>query len=656
MLATDKQQTFHFDNIFEKNSTQEDIYNEVVKPLVSKVKDGYNCTIFAYGQTGTGKTYTMGTNSTEKSPGIIPRALEDFFLNDDGEFDVHLSFMEIYNEKVYDLLKNNNEVPLPIKGFRVEGLSKQKVFNIYEAKHFLEMGGKNRHTGETKQNLFSSRSHAIFSIEFTLDQGNKQTCGKLNLVDLAGSESVKKTGTQGNSFQEGININKGLLCIGQVMTALSNNLPHIPYRQSIITTILQESLNRNNYISLIACVKCGTEDSNETLQALEFAQRVKKMRNKPEVREVLMKYKSENPTLFEKNGVSSTPIKRAATTPLRINHFKKPRGLSTLNSHAEISGTSINNSKSTVSMSSACNSEMGINFSPIMRKYMGELQNTLMDKLETVIHNTLKRPTRRSTRLSSAREKENTPKYSWNTIQPQLSKLIQKEVMLLTSKTSKATSSPIDHDELDQAKKILMFDEEISNAMKAPLKNESTEVQKLTPCISPINVQYPEHDDSNNTDFVFKKPILFIKANSEKEKIEPTQTTKIMPRRSARISIRSQSIMLNESQELSRTYCNKSRRCGCENNKSSPQPKPKKISKKTNSTTQTRTKEVLKILNEGDKKEIQKLATIGPKTAERILLFRHFKRKFKSVAELSEMPGWSSTYFKNFIDQNFCQL
>lgn len=156
-------------------------------------------------------------------------------------------------------------------------------------------------------------------------------------------------------------------------------------------------------------MKCGIEDANESIQALEFAQRVKKMKNKPEVNEILTKFKLDNPTLLEKNGrSSSTPMKRKAITPLRLNHFKKPKLPSILNSHLETS--SIDNSKSTVSMASTCNSEMGNNFSPILRKYMGELENTLMGKLETVIQNTLKRPTRRSTRLSVLAGKQNTPK------------------------------------------------------------------------------------------------------------------------------------------------------------------------------------------------------------------------------------------------------
>ncbi|XP_044767165.1 kinesin-like protein Nod [Coccinella septempunctata] len=668
LLATERQQTFHFDNIFEEDSSQEEIYGKIVKPLVGKVKDGYNCTIFAYGQTGTGKTYTMGTNSLEKNDGIIPRALDDFFSYDNGEVDVHVSFMEIYNERVYDLLKSNNETPLPLKGFRVEGLSKQKVFNIYEAKSFLKLGGKKRHTGETKQNMFSSRSHAIFSIEFTVDHGNKQTCAKLNLVDLAGSESVKKTGTQGNSFQEGININKGLLCIGQVMTALSSNLSYIPYRQSIITTILQDSLNRNNYISLIACVKCDIEDANESIQALEFAQRVKKMKNKPEVNEILMKFKLDNP-LLERNGrSSSTPMKRAPATPFRINQFKKPKLLSTLNCHAEMSGVSINNSKSTVSMTSACNSEMGTNFSPILRKYMGALENTLMDKLENVIQNTLKRPTRRSARLSAIAGKENTPKYSWREIQPKVAKLVQKEVIQMTSKTLRATSSPIDHEDIDQAKKILVFDDQISmqtSEVSENELNEKKELQKLTPCISPIN--HNQTKDPFENDFIFKKPALPNKTNVEKEQFNSSETTKVAPRRSTRISIRSQRI-LNETRELNESNIKNNNRnskrkklpkfpenCGCEHTKIS-EPKKKGKSKNTESPKQMRTREVLDILNSGDKKDLQKLATIGPKTAERILLFRHIKGNFASVKELSDMPGWSKTYFNNFIDQNFLNI
>ncbi|KAL3277393.1 hypothetical protein HHI36_012742 [Cryptolaemus montrouzieri] len=740
LLVVPKQQTYNFDKIFTEESSQEDIYNGSVKPLVQRVKEGYNCTIFAYGQTGTGKTYTMGTNPEEKSAGIISRSLEEFFSSDNNqyEYDVHVSFMEIYNEKVFDLLRKE-KVPLPVKGLRIEGLSMERVFNLYEAKHILELGGRNRHTGETKQNMYSSRSHAIFSIYFTANHGDIKTSAKLNLVDLAGSESVKKTGTQGNSFQEGININKGLLCIGQVMTALSANLTYIPYRQSIITTILQDSLNKNNYISLIACVKTGAEDSAETIQTLEFAQRVKRMKNKPEINEVIMKYRAEHPNLFHKN-VASTPMKRSAATPLKIDCFKKPRGVSTVNSLPVLNGATFNSSKSVSSLSTLSNSESS-NFSPVIRKYMSELENTIIDKLQTVIQNTIKRSTRRSTRISSADSKENTPKYSWKQIQNKVSKLVQDEVSQFTTKASRAASSNWCQSDLEHAKKILEYDSpaltesSIDEVFKKPIAKlkRKNKAQTSTPQASPVNSSGNEkvHDKE---ELIFQKSLKINDSSSNstldndvsvisgieepklvKKSINRSVISPIVPivRRSTRLSMRRNDFInkvSNRKQETKNTSpANSSKEIHAQNvdsqklitsfktirsvaprrsvrfsTRNHPSEKeiqemnismtgkilsttkpnmcccghsnikePKKKANREENSRKIRTREVLQLLNKGDKKQIQKLSTVGPKTADRILLYRHLNGTFKSIKELADIPGWSSSLYDKFIQQNF---
>lgn len=168
---------------------------------------------------------------------MVERAIEDFF-NSADVLDISVSFVEIYNDKVYDLLKIDNPVPLKVRGRNIKGLIKAKVCSQYEAKQLLQLGNENRHTAETKLNANSSRSHAIFTIYQSSHSNGTRVTAKLNLVDLAGSESVKKTGNQGSTFQEGVNINKGLFYIGQVITALSLN-QFVNYRQSLITTILQ---------------------------------------------------------------------------------------------------------------------------------------------------------------------------------------------------------------------------------------------------------------------------------------------------------------------------------------------------------------------------------------------------------------------------------
>ncbi|KAJ8927723.1 hypothetical protein NQ314_019784 [Rhamnusium bicolor] len=477
LLVLDRSQTYCFDNIFTEEVDQATVYNETVKPLVEYVKSGYSCTVFAYGQTGTGKTYTMGTSTRVESEkdGLIPRAIDQCFAHydEDAEISISVSFIEIYNEKVFDLLQNDNP-PLIVKGFKVQGFNEEKIFNCHEAKRFLEMGNRNRHTAGTKQNSNSSRSHAIFTIYCNVRYQDRETTAKLNLVDLAGCESVKKTGNQGSTFQEGININKGLLCIGQVMTALSTNSSFIPYRQSIITTILQDSLNKKNFVSLIACVNSSPEDCNETIQTLEFAHRVKKLKNKPEVNELLTHYRKENPTLFQCMKISNTPFKRPTAfyqTPcppkrakdLPLRNTKEPSLLSGNN-------TTVDSPKSLLSMSvSSISSNVNITqqtLSPVIKKYMNAMESSLMDRLETVIKNTLTRPTRSSLLMKEVgkENKENTPSMSWNKIQNEVSKIVRNEIAQLTAKATRAASSPIDdHHDFDKIRRVLNYENLASN-------------------------------------------------------------------------------------------------------------------------------------------------------------------------------------------------
>ncbi|CAH1285893.1 unnamed protein product [Diabrotica balteata] len=519
LLLVDRSQTFSFDNIFSEDVSQETVYNKTVKPLVHYVKKGYNSTVFAYGQTGTGKTYTMGTEpnvTDQKNVGLILRTLNQFFeYNDDdeSEVEIHLSFIEIYKEKAFDLLQNESN-RLKIKGVKVEGVNKEKVFSLHEAIHFLKMGNKNRHTRGTNQNSQSSRSHAIFTIYCNTKHKDIETSAKLNLVDLAGCESVKKTGTYGSSFQEGVNINRGLLSIGQVMTALSNNSTFIPYRQSIITSILKDSLNKNNFVSLIACVSPLTEDTTETVQTLEFAQRVKRIRSRPEVNEVISQYKKENPLMFQMK--MNTPFKR----PLFMNTPRPPKQqkLSTIN-EPSYSSIITDQSQSPKSLSSSVASSITNTvrssldsisapqaLSPIIRKYMNAMESSLMDKIGNVIQSTLKTESR-----EQVMEKENdrTPGVTWALIKNEVSKIVKSEVAQLTGNGVRATSSPLG-EHLDDVRKVLNYD------------------------ISPL-----ASTEGITTEYEFKVPELPVEKKSTPFALSPIEN--IIPRRSMRLSMKRRS-------------------------------------------------------------------------------------------------------------------
>ncbi|KAL9898288.1 kinesin-like protein Klp61F [Glossina fuscipes fuscipes] len=306
--------TFTFDRTFGPESKQLEVYLSTVAPLIDEVLAGYNCTVFAYGQTGTGKTHTMvGEKSAElKSAwnddsdiGIIPRALchlFDILRTLKLEFSMRVSYLELYNEELCDLLSSDDSIKIRIfddstkKGsIIIQGLEEISVHSKDDVYKLLEKGKERRKTATTLTNAHSSRSHTIFSIlvhikENGLDGEEMLKIGKLNLVDLAGSENAIKTGNEkGTRAREMVNINRSLLTLGRVINALAERGPHIPYRESKLTRLLQESLGGRTKTSIIATISPGLQDMEETLGTLEYAYRAKNIQNKPEANQKLTK-------------------------------------------------------------------------------------------------------------------------------------------------------------------------------------------------------------------------------------------------------------------------------------------------------------------------------------------------------------------------------
>ncbi|XP_063019554.1 kinesin-like protein KIF11 isoform X2 [Melospiza melodia melodia] len=315
--VTDKssRKTYTFDMVFGAQAKQIDVYRSVVCPILDEVIMGYNCTVFAYGQTGTGKTFTMeGERSPneeytwEEDPlaGIIPRTLHQIFekLTENGtEFSVKVSLLEIYNEELFDLLNPTPDVgerlqmfddPRNKRGVIIKGLEEVTVHNKNQVYQILERGAAKRTTAATYMNAYSSRSHSVFSItihmkETTVDGEELVKIGKLNLVDLAGSENIGRSGAVDKRAREAGNINQSLLTLGRVITALVERTPHIPYRESKLTRILQDSLGGRTKTSIIATISPASVNLEETLSTLEYAHRAKNIMNKPEVNQKLTK-------------------------------------------------------------------------------------------------------------------------------------------------------------------------------------------------------------------------------------------------------------------------------------------------------------------------------------------------------------------------------
>ncbi|XP_066223995.1 kinesin-like protein KIF27 isoform X2 [Saccopteryx leptura] len=305
-----RDRVFTFDFVFGKNSTQDEVYNTCIKPLVLSLIEGYNATVFAYGQTGSGKTYTIGgghvASIVEGQKGIIPRAIQEIFQktseNLSTNFKVKVSYIEVYKEDLRDLL----ELETSMKDLHIRedekgntvivGAKECQVESADEVLSLLEMGNAARHTGTTQMNAHSSRSHAIFTISICQAEKNTEApedgsrcsrqhiVSKFHFVDLAGSERVTKTGNTGERFKESIQINSGLLALGNVISALGDPRrkgSHVPYRDAKITRLLKDSLGGSAKTVMITCVSPSSMDFDESLNSLKYANRARNIRNKP---------------------------------------------------------------------------------------------------------------------------------------------------------------------------------------------------------------------------------------------------------------------------------------------------------------------------------------------------------------------------------------
>ena len=292
---------FTYDRVFPPEVSQKVVYEEIGRPIVESVMEGFNGTILAYGQTSSGKTYTMmGSEISDAThKGLIPRMVCTVFQNIKEadaalEFSVKLAFCEIYLEKIKDLLipsKKNLKISEDrARGIYIQNLSEEYVSHPGEVLALLKIGNKNREVASTLMNEESSRSHAIFlitvTITNTLDFSVKT--GKMYLVDLAGSEKLSKTGAEGKRLDETKNINKSLSTLGNVICSLTDGKStHIPYRDSKLTRVLQDSLGGNSKTSLIITCSPAGINEQETLSTLRFGIRAKAVKNKPTINKEL---------------------------------------------------------------------------------------------------------------------------------------------------------------------------------------------------------------------------------------------------------------------------------------------------------------------------------------------------------------------------------
>lgn len=301
----DNQKSYTFDAVFDETSRQKDVYMKCAYNMVENVAEGYNATVFAYGQTGCGKTHSMmGVLKDEEHKGIVPRSFTHIFGimskssgDKDKKYMVSVSFIEIYNEEIRDQLSEDTKCKKDLRespdtGVYIVNLNKITVHNVEDMLKWMNMGNDNRSTGETAMNAESSRSHSVFTVyveTMVIVEGEDKPsikAGKLNLVDLAGSERQSKTQAVGDRLKEAKNINLSLSALGNVIAAqASGKKGHIPYRDSKLTRLLQDSLGGNTKTLMIAALSPADYNYDETLGTLKYANRAKQIKNAPKINE-----------------------------------------------------------------------------------------------------------------------------------------------------------------------------------------------------------------------------------------------------------------------------------------------------------------------------------------------------------------------------------
>ncbi|XP_053990760.1 kinesin-like protein KIF21A isoform X2 [Hylaeus volcanicus] len=306
-----QQQKYNFDVVLGPDASQLQVYNVSCHPLLEAFFNGYNCCLLAYGQTGSGKTFTMGISPTLRTTdavcGILPRASQEIFQmidtmkNEGIPVDFNLTFVEVYNEEIRDLLDETSAPSgtknLPLKSIRVTedpvskaicilGITRVNVNSTEQLLNYVTQGVGLRMTASNSVNPTSSRSHAILTLSMSRGSGSLITTSKFHFVDLAGSERLKKTKSEGSRLKEGIHINTGLLALSNVINVLSSEayqsqplVHHVPYRDSKLTRLLQDSLGGNSRTVMIACIDASHQHASETLSTIKYAARARNIQN-----------------------------------------------------------------------------------------------------------------------------------------------------------------------------------------------------------------------------------------------------------------------------------------------------------------------------------------------------------------------------------------
>ncbi|CRK91196.1 CLUMA_CG004879, isoform A [Clunio marinus] len=623
-----------FDHIFYPVATQDD-FKVMVEPLVTKLLAGFNCSLLAYGQSGTGKTYTMGLY--ESSDGLIAQTVNSMMSqleNDPSDVKniVKISYIEIYNEKVYDLLVENCFDPIYAKGTIFQGSTQIPIKDFNEAYEIIQKGNKIRHVRDTKLNSSSSRSHAMLSVFLTRSNENSAETSVMRFCDLAGCEGIRNTHHIGMAQKEGVNINSGLLAVGKVVKALIEDKKLIPYRDSVLTMVLKDSLNTKSYISILGCISSSIKDRTETLSTIQFVQRIKTLdsKNIPEynaymkekqrlqARTPLKSYMLPLSTNKRVNSVVKTPraksdynytgtIRKTLTKPQIGQYSFKPNSRKSLRfnksnlndtfnvvDHNESSCSSMNRENHRIE----CQNQHNFQFSPLMRRIEMAIDNKFSSFMETIKNQTIQNSLFYPELLRSS---------------------VRSSVASSVAKTINCNKDPLDDSSYSEITNFTISNDDASSPTTSTvLRRQGT---------------------NENNNFMMNKRsndelMAIAISDSENEitlEVPSNETVISRPpiRRSTRIQIRKQ-------EERLRSI----------SNETIPEETSHRITKRSLE------KNILQILNNGSLKELQKIPAVGLKTAQQILTYRSVNGKFKTLAAVKKVHGMRGKFYENFLMAN----
>ena len=397
-----KEQQFFFDHVFGKNTSQQEIYTKTTKSLLDGIIEGFNATVFAYGATGSGKTYTMLGSQTEI--GIMPRSVSDLFKilqnYKSKEFKIQISYIEIYNEEIRDLLGNREELKLhedPVKGVIIQGVKEISVDNIDNFYDLLYKGNQKRTVGKTNANEASSRSHALLKIN--IENKDKEgpnssnvICGRFILVDLAGSEKNNPTINNNNNLnknaqrqQEGAKINQSLLNLGICINALASKSKFIPWRNSKLTHILKDCIGGNSKIVMISTISPSLFCVDETLNTLNYSNRAKNITTIIKKNVISVVDRDSQVSKYREiisNLTAELEEKRNQLAVITNNKYLlNQKNMNNNNNNAQESGPNFKVDKLTKEITSHFNEELRVKNEILeMQKNIGNLINNLKEK------------------------------------------------------------------------------------------------------------------------------------------------------------------------------------------------------------------------------------------------------------------------------------